>query len=323
MKVQSIYTNKLLKKGLEFAASNGSLFAAGTSLILSSVARPAVILATPHTDNENKKYACAKSLSSSGVGYLIMALASMPVAKAVKNIDKNPQKYLKKATIETLKNGSESLAKSKQYKFATQLFKLGVGLLVAVPKSAMTCALIPPIMKVLFNKKENSLKINKEKNVSFRGIAERGSNQLSKGIGKILDTKFIQKISEKLHNTNFEQHIISMTDVILTGAFIEQTKRNKKIEENRKKTLIYNSAISTGLCITGGYALSKVLEKPTERFVENFTNANKNSPKLDKYLEGIRVAKPVMILGGIYYLIIPLISTFLADRVGKKSTPTA
>lgn len=114
-----------------------------------------------------------------------------------------------------------------------------------------------------------------------------------------------------------------MTDVILTGAFIEQTKRNKKIEENRKKTLIYNSAISTGLCITGGYALSKVLEKPTEKFVENFTKANKNSPKLDKYLEGIRVAKPVMILGGIYYLIIPLISTFLADRVGKKSTPTA
>ena len=284
MKVQSIYTNKLLKKGLEFA------------------------------DNENKKYACAKSLSSSGVGYLIMALASMPVAKAVKNIDKNPQKYLKKATIETLKNGNESLAKSKQYKFATQLFKLGVGLLVAVPKS---------IMKVLFNKKENSLKINKEKNVSFTGIAERGSNQLSKGIGKILDTKFIQKISEKLHNTNFEQHIISMTDVILTGAFIEQTKRNKKIEENRKKTLIYNSAISTGLCITGGYALSKVLEKPTEKFIENFTKANKNSPKLDKYLEGIRVAKPVMILGGIYYLIIPLISTFLADRVGKKSTPTA
>ena len=57
MKVQSIYTNKLLKKGLEFAANNGSLFAAGTSLVLSSVARPAVILATPHTDKKNKKYA--------------------------------------------------------------------------------------------------------------------------------------------------------------------------------------------------------------------------------------------------------------------------
>lgn len=323
MKVQSIYTNKLLKKGLEFAANNGSLFAAGTSLVLSSVARPAVILATPHTDKENKKYACAKSLSSSGVGYLIMALASMPVAKAVKNIDKNPQKYLKKTTIETLKNGSESLAKSKQYKFATQLFKLGVGLLVAVPKSAMTCALIPPIMRFLFNKKDLPQTSQKDKKVTFTGLTDKSSNLLSKCIGKILDTKFIQKMSEKFHNTNFEQHIISMTDVILTGAFIEQTKRNKKIEENRKKTLIYNSAISTGLCITGGYALSKVLEKPTEKFVENFTKANKNSPKLDKYLEGIRVAKPVMILGGIYYLIIPLISTFLADRVGKKSTPTA
>ena len=149
MKVQAVYNSKILKKGLEFAADNGSLFVATASLALSTIARPIVIMGTPDTDKENKKYACAKSLASSAVGYLLMLGASMPVSKAIKKIDKNPSKYLKSETIEALKAGEKSLAKSKRYGFATQLFKLGLGFVIAVPKSIMTCALIPSVMSSL------------------------------------------------------------------------------------------------------------------------------------------------------------------------------
>ena len=58
MKVNSIsnniYKNQLLKKGLKFAADNGSLFAAGTSLALSTFVRPFSIMLTPNTDKEKK-----------------------------------------------------------------------------------------------------------------------------------------------------------------------------------------------------------------------------------------------------------------------------
>lgn len=54
MKVQSIYTNRFVKKGLKFAADNGSLFVASASLALSTVARPLSIMATPNTDKQNK-----------------------------------------------------------------------------------------------------------------------------------------------------------------------------------------------------------------------------------------------------------------------------
>ena len=47
------WNNKILKKGLEFAADNGTLFAATTTLALSSV-RPLAILSTPKTDKKNK-----------------------------------------------------------------------------------------------------------------------------------------------------------------------------------------------------------------------------------------------------------------------------
>ncbi len=309
MKVQAIYNSKILKRGLEFAADNGSLFVATASLALSTVARPIAIMATPKTDIENKKYACAKSLASSATGYFLMLAASSPVAKAVKNIDKRPYEYLKKSTVENLKSGEKSLKASSRYKFATQLFKLGLGFLIAVPKSIMTCSLIPPFMAFLFNKKVNNDK--KDKKISFTG---NGMRSLSKFIGKAMDTLPVQKMSEKFHNTNFEQHIISLTDAAATAAFVTQTANSKKIEQTRKKALMYNAAISTGFCIAGGYAINGAIEKPAEKFIRNFSKANKNSPKLEKYVEGIKVVRPALILGGLYYIVIPLISTFLADR---------
>ncbi len=313
MKVQSIYTNRFLKKGLEFASDNGALFVASASLALSTIARPLAILATPNTDKQNKRYACAKSLGSSAAGYVLMLGVSKPVASAMKNIDKNPDKYLKKETIKFLQNGEKSLKASSKYKFVTQLFKLGLGFVIAVPKSIMTCALIPPLMKKIFPKKEEKKQSSNQKNVSFTGI-----ERLSKGFGKIIDTSFIKKLSNKFHNTNFEFNMISLTDILATGAFIQQTNKSKGIEKDRKKALIYNSALSTGLCIAGGYAIDKMSQKSTEKFIKKFSEANKNSPKLAKYIDGIKIAKPAMIFGAIYYIAIPIISTFLADRLDNK-----
>jgi hypothetical protein len=65
--------------------------------------------------------------------------------------------------------------------------------------------------------------------------------------------------------------------------------------------------------------VDRMLKKPINKFIENFKNANKNSSKLEKYVEGIRVAKSAFILGGIYYIAIPLVSTFLADRFDKNA----
>lgn len=308
MKVQAIYNSNILKRGLEFAADNGALFVATTSLVLSTVARPIAIMSTPNTDKENKKYAASKSLASSAVGYGLMLCASLPLAKSIKKIDKNPAKYLKSETINVLKNGEKSLTKSSKYNFATQLFKLGLGFVIAVPKSIMTCALIPSLMSKIFNKKENN---HYNETPTFTG--------LSKSIGKIIDTSFVKRMAEKYHNTNFQQHIISMTDALATGTFIFQTSKSKKIEENRKRALMYNAGISTGLCIAGGYAINNMTKKSTDKFIENFREANKNSLKLEKYIEGIKIAKPALILGGLYYIAIPLISTFLADRFDYKN----
>lgn len=316
---KGLYNNRLLLKGLKFAADYPAVFSGTVSLGLSTIARPIAILSTPKTDKKNKNYACAKTLASNTIGYAILAFASLPVSKAVIKIDKNPNKFITPQTIKTLQGGSRELLKSKTYQFATQLFKLGLGLVIAVPKSVLTCILIPPVMTLFFkNKKTEEQKPKQSKVISFKGLYNSATEQIAKGIGKILNQKPVQKFAQKFADTNFAQHIMNATDVLLTGTFIQQTAKSKKIEKERKKALIYNSAISTGLCITGGYALNSCTKDHTERFVKRFAQIHKDSPLLEKYLEGIKIAKPVMILGGIYYIIIPIISTFLADRAEKK-----
>lgn len=314
MNVQPIYTSNILEKGLKFAANRSCLFVGAASFVLSSIARPISIMATPKTDLQNKKYACTKSIASSMIGYLVMLGASLPVSNAIKNIVDNPNKFLNKKTIKFLQAGEKSLKKSKRFMFATQLFDLGLGFLIAVPKSMLTCALIPPLMSIFPKKNKN--KNNRE--ISFKGFDDKVINKLSKKIGSLMGTDFVKNMSKKFSNTNFEQHIMSLTDIMATGAFVAQVDSNKKIEKDRKKALMYNAEISTGLSIAGGYALNRLLKKPTEKFIENFKKANKNSAELETYIKGIRVVKPALILGGIYYTIIPLISTFASDKFSKK-----
>lgn len=312
---QGIYNSRIVKKGLLLAANQGTLFSTGVSLAMSTLVRPLAILAAPKTDKENKQYACAKSISSSLINFGVILAASTPVAIAMSKIDTNPQKYLKEATIKTLKGAEQHLTHSKKYSFASQLFKLGLGFVIAAPKSILSSNLIPPIMSKLFP--NHNLKKSDNKDISFTGI--QPTEKLAKGIGKIIDTKPLQKIADKFHNSNFELHIMNLTDVMATGTFIATTAKNENIKENRKKPLMYNAAISTGLSIAGGYTLNKLLEKPTEKFIKKFVEVNKDSKNLHKYIEGIHIAKAALLLGGIYYIIIPIISTFISDKIDKKN----
>lgn len=330
--LNKVYKSKPLKKGLEFVSDNGALFYEGTSLALASVVRPISIYSTPKTDRENKKLASAKSIASSLIGFGLMLGVSLPISRSIRNIDESPEKYLSEKTISNLKESAKPLTASKPYQFATQLFKLGIRTITSVPKSLIVCALIPPIMSVLFNKKKtvNNNAENKNNNIPIKNqktpksLTFTGrSDCLTKGISRIIDNKSIQNFANKYKDTNYAMHITVAGDILATSTFALQTAHTKKIEQERKKPLINNAIISTGLSIVAGYGIDKALDKPTDKFISKFKEANKDYKNLDKCVEGIKIVKPALILGGIYYCAIPLISTFFAERLpNAKQKPT-
>ncbi len=307
---KNIYTNKAVKKGLELASSNGALFGASATVAFSAI-RPLSIMCTPKTNKENKKIAAAKSITSSFINLGLMLLLSVPLAKSIQKIDKTPEKYLKKDTINALKDSGKELTNSKGYIFATQLFKLGIASFVAIPKAIMTAGGMPYIVNALSsNKKEK----DKDKNISFK---RKPTDNIAKGIGSILDKEGMKKFSNRFKESNFPMHINAITDTLATLVFMHQANSSKKIEDKRKKALIYNAGISTGLSIAGGYTIDKLLDKPTERFIDKYKKINTKDKNLAKQIQGIKIAKPFLILGTIYYILIPLISTFIADRAEK------
>ena len=308
---KSFYTNNALKKGLEFAADNGALFAASATVGFSML-RPMSIWLTPKTEKENRKLAISKSLMSSVIGFILTLGLSAPLAKSIKKIDKNPEKYITKEAIEFFKGKEKDIYNSKSYSLATQIFKLGLAGVVAIPKAIMVASGMPYVLDFI-SSKENKQKTD-TKNISFKA---NSNNKIASYLGKIFNKKGYQKFSDKYKDTNFPMHIVAITDIISTGAFVHQTSKSKKIDEGRKQTLINNSWIGTGLSILSGYILDNLLNKPTEKYIKNFKKANIGKPNLDKQIQGIKIAKPILILGSVYYILIPFLSTFLAERTEK------
>ena len=307
---KGFWSNKIVKKGLEFASDNGALFAATTTLALSTGVRTLSIFATPKTEKENKKIAAAKSIISGILEFGLTLAISAPIAAAFKKIDKNPQKYLKSDAINKLKNNSETLKDSKAYSLATQLFKLGISFAVVLPKAILTAIGIPVILDNCFTKSNRNKPLEENTGISFQG---KSSDKLASGLGKILNNESLQNFAIKHKDSNFPVHIFALKDVFATTAFINQAKKNKKINEEQKPFLIKNSIISTTLSIISSYTIDKLTDKQAENIVNKITKENLNDPKLAKYLEGFKIIKPIFILAFVYYTIIPIISTFLAQ----------
>lgn len=314
---KGIYTSNAAKKTFKFAEENGALFVAATTFVLSTLVRPLVILATPDTDKENKRYAAAKSIASSIVGFGLMFAATKPLTKAIQKIDKNPEKYLSKKTIEKLKEKNHDLKNSKPYIFISQLLKLGAGFALALPKAALTCALMLPIFDLFWEGGKN--RQQKGKNPSFKGHFSGNikADFLPRKIGKFYNSDFAQKMSEKFKNSNYEMGIICATDILATLGFVHQNKKSQNMTEKQKRVLNRNVIYGTAMSILGAITLDKALESKTEKFIEKFKKANPTLKNPEKYAEGIKITKKVFLLGGLYYIAIPLAATFLADKSEK------
>lgn len=320
---ERILTNKKFLNSLAKVSEHGTSFSAGTALALSTIIRPLAINSTPDVEKKNKQYAMANSIGSGLIKFGLVEAIALPIEYAVKKIDKTPDKYLKADTISNLSNQSiQNLSEAKPYKLLTQIIKLSTGFFTAIPKSMLTIALIPVLMDKIFTpkKKENKSDISNihnkidNKNINFTG---KISDTIPKLLGKIIDNKPIQKFANKFQDkdSDIAKHITAGTDLLLTASFTHQTNKSDKIEENRKKVLIYNNWIATGITIIGGYLVDNIVKKGSSKFVENFKKLNQADPKLGKYIEGLNILRPTLIFAGIYYGILPIVSTYFSERV--------
>ena len=243
---KGFWNNKAVLKGLETISEHGTTFVAATTLAMAAGVRPIAIGLTPDVKKENKQYAITNSIASGLIKFGMVEAIAIPVENAVKKIDKNPEKYLNAKTIKTLQGSAKTLAESKNYKFATQVLKMGTGLATAIPKAMITVSLIPVLMDLFFPKKKKKPvvdeKIYNAYNPVFSPTFQKGAqepsfkggiaHQTAKGLGKIINTEGVQKFANKFSakDANVARNISMATDVLLTSSFIIRTAKDKKIE---------------------------------------------------------------------------------------------
>lgn len=353
-----LYSSNTFKKILEKSADNGALCSAAAMMLACCALRPATIMASQNVELENRKISSAKSIASGLIGFALMFLVSKPIEHAVKKINKNPELYLKQETIKKLIGDTKNINKAPAYNLATRFFKMSADMIVAAPKGSLTILLIPPLLNTIFKKPKKSkqqqippsnllihhvpsandvedfgnqknyvffksAQPKAQGNISFKGnpvtkIYDKGIDKLAKFFGKVLDNKKVQNLAEKAKDMSIENHVMAASGTIVSSFYVINTLKSKKIEEDRKGPLIYNSVISWALATSGGYSIDKVLNKHINKFVDNYKKVNANEKNLDKQLRGIKIMKSALVFGMMYRWITPWISTILAEKVWNK-----
>ena len=91
---------------------------------------------------------------------------------------------------------------NKQYKFATQLFKLGLGFLIAYPRISLTSALIPPVMSKVFGIKKEEENKKEEYKLSKNRLTLNQIKNSKNEIFKITAKPEAKEIILKVYQTN-------------------------------------------------------------------------------------------------------------------------
>lgn len=305
-----LYNNKILLSSLECIADHGASFATGVSFLSAVALRPLAISMTPKADKENKKYLSIDSISS-GIVKLGVALGfSLPIECAVKKIKENPQQFLKNETIQNLSKND--------FDFLAQTIKLGSNLLSSIPKSVAAVALIP-FFANLFKKEKEKKVIQRQSFNEFRQQVSFKGDLTTEIISSVMESKKAQNfvIKHSKDAKNIARNTSVLTDIVLTASSVIATSASKKIEKEKKKPLIANKLLSSGISIFAGCAIDELIQKIGAGFGEKLKTANINDKKLSKYLEGLNIARPTIIFALLYYGIIPVITTYLSDKISK------
>jgi len=150
-----ILNSKTFGSILDYAEAHPISCNALFSLVLAGMLRPATIMALPGNDKskEDKRNAAAHSVASGIIGFISATIIMSPFDAAMKKVKSDPAKFLgisKKAESYLGNLKAKGLAKTAKFKNVETLMKMGPDIIIGIPRSIITIALIPPILKYVF-----------------------------------------------------------------------------------------------------------------------------------------------------------------------------
>jgi|GEM_PF-1594003 len=349
---EKVAVNKYFNKFLDILADNSLIADALIALGLTTIARPASIYIIPAKDEKEKKknnYQVGHSIATGILGLGTTISVAEPVKRGVKKLMKNPEKYMKNDT---------SYIKNNERVFKETAGRLHQPIFLPV-RAALTIMIVKPILESLglskdghatisaqdkakmdfsfmsfkgLNEKKtfnrftniNSSAQKNNKNVAFKGAGSAVTEGIAKGVGKIADTKGFRKFIEWFKEKNqWFPHLIAAESVWLSGFYMQQTAKSKKIEKDQKLPMILNQGITAVLCTIGAYKLDGVINKKLDKYKDVYKRMNPQLEEkvMNRRLTGIRLLGPIVIFTTIYRFVGPVLVTPIANKISEMIEP--
>lgn len=170
------------------------------------------------------------------------------------------------------------------------------------------------------------------------------SNFIQTGLEKLLKKDRFEKIGqwgnkkqEAAKKSNYDKltkHFSVLVSTVLSSLYVFNTSKSKTIEKDRKPALITNMALVWGISTVSGYLLDNSINKKFDKFLNKvnifnsknieFKAKNGNIVKtvpLKNIVNGLKIAKGLVIFSMMYRYFGPVIATPLADKVSKLLFP--
>ena len=130
---------------------------------------------------------------------------------------------------------------------------------------------------------------------------------------------FAKRVSkdEKLYNKVNNYIIPAGETVVATGLYDLFIMKNKHLDEERKPALRYQNII----CGIAGIGLSSMVNKSIAKHQSKIIEAIKKNKALnnpEEFINGLKIAMPVVVFTSIIRFLIPVISTPISSAINQK-----
>lgn len=160
---------------------------------------------------------------------------------------------------------------------------------------------------------------------SFKGgVPQPVVNGLSGFYEKVASTNGFQKFIKGFsHSDKSFTHIMVAESVLLSGFYMINTLRNKKIKKEQKPQMLINDTLTLGVSSAGAYLLDDKVNKVVSNISENFIKKHpdfygNDIAKVDAFKSGMGKLKTIVVFGLIYRYLGPVIITPIANKLSSK-----
>ena len=146
------------------------------------------------------------------------------------------------------------------------------------------------------------------------------TDSMAKGFGHFAKkpgtVKFIDEIAKK----DVVSTLAATTGVVISGFYMYNTAKSKKIEPEQKKPLIINMGLVTAISTIVAKCIDSSVKKKIaqfEKFFEARNAAKMSKSTLDACKKGIGPAATLLIFTTVYRYLSPVIATPLANKISN------